>query len=149
MNWEKLGSPARATLKNTKISLLVGKNLEVQPKDNTQKIPILNLWGNCENLCPNLSFTIVIRNGKIVWKHGSCCLYFRLNLKYLGWPYREYIKTAKNGDFCEELLSENDFEAVLATFCCYDHDAKVSEAVQKIAADQKDYDKYSSCVTIC
>ena len=27
-------------------------------------------------------------------------------------------KTAKNGSFCEELLSENDFEAVLANFCC-------------------------------
>ena len=33
--------------------------------------------------------------------------------------------------------SENGFEAVLATFCCYDHDAKASEAVQKIATEQK------------
>ena len=24
-------------------------------------------------------------------------------------PYRKYIKTTKNGGFCEELLSENDF----------------------------------------
>ena len=64
-------------------------------------------------------------------------LIFCLNLKYLGWPYRAYIRTAKNGDFCEELLSENDFETVLATFCCYDHGAKASEAVQKIAIDQK------------
>ena len=32
--------------------------------------------------------------------------------------------------FKEELLCENDFEAVLATFCCYDHGAKASEAVQ-------------------
>ena len=37
---------------------------------------------------------------KIVWKHGPYCWYFRLNLKYLGWPCRAYIKTAKNGDFC-------------------------------------------------
>ena len=43
----------------------------------------------------------------------------------------------KIGDFCEELLSENDFEAVLATFCCYDHGANSSEAVQKIVTDQK------------
>ena len=43
---------------------------------------------------------IVIRNGKIVWKHGPYCWYFRLNLKYFGWPYRAYIRTAKNGDFC-------------------------------------------------
>ena len=36
-------------------------------------------------------------------------------------PYRKYIKTAKNGGFCEELLSENDFEAVLVNFCCYEY----------------------------
>ena len=39
----------------------------------------------------------------------------------------------KNGSFCEELLSENDFEAVLANFCCYDYDANAFEAVQKIS----------------
>ena len=94
-------------------------------------------------------FTIVIRNGKIVWKHGPYRWYFQLNLKYLGWLYRAYIKTAKNGDFSEELLSENDFETVLATFCCYDHGAKASEAVQKIATDQKEYRKCSLCVIIC
>ena len=55
----------------------------------------------------------------------------------MGWPYRAYIRTAKNSDFCEEMCSENDFEAVLATFCCYDHGAKASEAVQKIATDKK------------
>ena len=32
-----------------------------------------------------------------------------------------YIKTAKNGGFSGELISENDFEAILATFCCYDY----------------------------
>ena len=36
-------------------------------------------------------------------------------------PYRKYIKTAKNGGFCEELPSENDFEAVLVNFCCYEY----------------------------
>ena len=35
-------------------------------------------------------------------------------------PYRKYIKTAKNGGFCE-LISENDFEAVLVNFCCYEY----------------------------
>ena len=70
-------------------------------------------------------------------------------MKYLGWPNRAYIKTAKNGDFCEELLSENDFEAVLAIFCCYDHDPNASEAVQKIAIDQKEYRKHSLCIIIC
>ena len=50
---------------------------------------------------------------------------------------------------CEELLSENDFEAVLVTFYCYGHGAKASEAVQKIATDQKKYRKCSSYVIIC
>ena len=36
-------------------------------------------------------------------------------------PYRKHIKAAKNGGFCEELLSENDFEAVLVNFCCYEY----------------------------
>ena len=36
-------------------------------------------------------------------------------------PYRKYINTGKNGGFCEELLSENDFEAVLVNFCCYEY----------------------------
>ena len=58
---------------------------------------------------------------------------FGLNLKYLEWPYREYIKTAKNGSFCEELLGEIDFEVVLANFCCYGYGANASEAVQKIS----------------
>ena len=39
----------------------------------------------------------------------------------------------ENGIFCEELLGENDFEAVLVNFCCYEYGANVSEAVQKIS----------------
>ena len=70
-------------------------------------------------------------------------------MKYLGWLYREYTKTLKNGGFREELLNEYDFEAVLTNFCCYDYGANTSEAVQKIIADQKDYHKCSSCVIVC
>ena len=108
-------------------------------------------WLNQTKSCKSLSvskhfFDWNIVNGKIVWKHGPLC--FCLNFSYLGWTYRTYIKTAKNGDFCEELLSENEFETVLATFFCYDHGAEVSEAVQKIARDQKEYRKCSSCVII-
>ena len=54
----------------------------------------------------------------------------------------------KNGGFCEELLSENNFEAVLANFCCYDYGANSSEVVQKIATNQKDYHKCSSCFSL-
>ena len=61
-----------------------------------------------------------------------------LNLKYLGWSYRAYMKIAKNGDICEEFFNENDFEAALATFC-YHYGAKASGVVQKIATDQKEY----------
>ena len=46
------------------------------------------------------------------WKDSlerwAVLLTFCLNLKYLGWPYRAYIKTSQNGDFWEELLSENE-----------------------------------------
>ena len=38
-----------------------------------------------------------------------------------------------SGSFCEELLSENDFEAALVNFCCYEYGANASEAVQKIS----------------
>ena len=69
-------------------------------------------------------------------------------MEYLTWPYRAYIKTTENDNFCEDLLSENDFEAVLTTFCCYDHGAKTSEAVQKITTDEKEYRKCSLCVII-
>ena len=47
------------------------------------------------------------------------------------------------------LAGENDIEAVLATFCCYDNGAKGFEAVQKIARDKKECPKSSSCVIIC
>ena len=43
-----------------------------------------------------------------------------------------------NGGFCEELLSENDFDVLLATFCCYEHGANASEAVQRIVTNQKE-----------
>ena len=54
-----------------------------------------------------------------------------MNLKYVGWWRREYIKIAKNVSFCEEFISEDDFEAALVSFCCYDYCTNASEAVQK------------------
>ena len=45
----------------------------------------------------------------------------------------QLFKFFKNGGFCEELLGENDFEAVLVNFCCYEYGANASEAVQKIS----------------
>ena len=62
------------------------------------------------------------------------------------------MKTAKNDcfhGFSDEFLSENNFKAVLTTFCCYDYGANASEAVDKITTDQKDYHKCSLCVIVC
>ena len=42
-------------------------------------------------------------------------------------------QTAKNGSICEDLLSENDFEAVLVNFRCYEYGTIASEAFQKIS----------------
>ena len=41
-------------------------------------------------------------------------------------------ENTSNGGFCEEQLSENDFDTVLVSFCCYDYGANASEVVQKI-----------------
>ena len=49
--------------------------------------------------------------------------------------------------FSDEFLSENDFETVLVTFCYYDYGVKTSK--EKIATDQKDYQKCSLCVIVC
>ena len=52
---------------------------------------------------------------------------FFLNLKYL--VVQRIDKRAKNDGFGEGLLSENDFETILATSYCYEYVANASEAV--------------------
>ena len=79
----------------------------------------------------------------------AALLMFSFELETAGLALQRYIKIAKNGGFYVELVSENDFEAVLTTFCCYDHGTTTSEAVQKIVTDQKEYHNCSSCVIIC
>ena len=49
--------------------------------------------------------------------------------------------------FSDEILSKNDFETVLVTFCCYDYGVKTSKG--KITTDQKDSQKCSLCVIVC
>ena len=51
---------------------------------------------------------------------------------YLNISIQKIHQNSKNGGFCEELLSENDFEAVLVNFCCCEYGAN-AEAVQKIS----------------
>ena len=73
---------------------------------------------------------------------------FSLELEISGAAVQRIHQNSEKWWLCEELFGENDFEAVLVTFRCYDHGAYASEAVQKIATDQKDYRKCSSCVTV-
>ena len=51
-------------------------------------------------------------NSKIVWKHGPSCWYYHLNFKFLGWPYKEYIKIAKTVACSDDFLSGDEFDAV-------------------------------------
>ena len=76
-------------------------------------------------------------------------LMFSLELEIFVVAVQRIHQNRKKGDFCDELLSENDLEAVLATFCFYDQGVNASEAVQKIATDKKYCHKCSSCVIVC
>ena len=95
------------------------------------------------------SAIIVIRKWKDSLETPAGLLIFLLELEISGVAVQNIHKNSENGDFCEELLRENVFETVLAPLCCYDHGAKASEAVQKIATDLEEYHKCSSCVIIC
>ena len=74
---------------------------------------------------------------------------FSLEVEISGVAAQRIHQNSEKWWLCEELLSENIFEAVLATFCCYDYGACASEAVPKIATDQKDHHKCSLCVIVC
>ena len=76
-------------------------------------------------------------------------LVFSFEIEIYGVAVQRIHQNNKKCWLCEELLSENDFEAVLATLCCYDYGANASGAVQKIVANQKDYHKSSSFVIVC
>ena len=76
-------------------------------------------------------------------------LIFSLEFEISGVAVQSIHQNSEKWRFCEDLLSENNIEVVLATFCCYDHGAKASEAVQKIATDKKEHCKCSLCVMIC
>ena len=103
---------------------------------------------------------IVIEHNHKKWKDSlktrATLLIFSLELEIsrIG-RTRNTSKQRKMADFTvfhccfEEFLSENDFEAVLDTFSCYDYGANASEAVEKIATDQKDDQKCSLCVIVC
>ena len=62
---------------------------------------------------------------------------FSLELEISGVAVQSIHQNSEKWWLLWGLLSENNFEAVLANFCCYDDGAKAFEAVQKIATDQR------------
>ena len=54
---------------------------------------------------------------------------FSLEFEIFGVAVQKYIKRVKSSGFCEELLSETEFEADLAIFCCYEYGTNASEVV--------------------
>ena len=89
---------------------------------------------------------MVMRNGKIVWKH--VLLYFRLNLKYQGGRTEHTSKQWKMMTFVRNCLMKMTLTA-LATSCCYGLGVMPSKTVQEITADQKEYRKCPLRVIIC
>ena len=82
----------------------------------------------------NVSVIIVIRNRKIVWKHGPYYWYFCMNIKFL----REYIKTVKITGCSENFLCGDEFDAISINSRFYSDDADLYESVKKTATDDKD-----------
>ena len=79
----------------------------------------------------------------------AALLIFSLELEISMVAVQRIHQNSEKWWLCEKFLSENDFEAVLVTICCYDNGASASEAVQMIATDQNDYHKCSLCVIAC
>ena len=74
---------------------------------------------------------------------------FSLELEMSGVAVQSTHQNSEMTTFTRNCSVKMTFEAVLATFRCYNHGAKVSEEVQKIDTDQKEYCKCSLCVIIC
>ena len=65
-------------------------------------------------------------------------LIFSLELQIFEVAIQRRHQTAKNGCFhlfSEEVLSENDIQAVLVTFCCYDYGPNAFETVANMHTD--------------
>ena len=76
-------------------------------------------------------------------------LIFLLQLKISGVAVEKYIKLAKMAAFSEDFHCGDNFDAVLAIFCYYGYGTSASEAVEKMATDEKDYRKCSFCFIVC
>ena len=70
-------------------------------------------------------------------------LIFSLELELSGVALQGIYQSSKKRLLPVRILSEDKFDTVLATFCCYDYGANSSETVEKITTDEKDYQKSS------
>ena len=66
----------------------------------------------------------------------------------------ETVRQFRNTSLIVDILAEDflcrfGFDAVLAIFRSYGYGTNASEAVEKIAANKKDYHKHSFCFIIC
>ena len=92
--------------------------------------------------------TMVIRNGKMVWKHG-------LIIDIFAWTWNIWDGGTENTSKQRKMVAFMRNCSVKITLRLFQPLSVVMtmvatlEAVQKIATNPKDYHKYSSCVTVC
>ena len=96
------------------------------------------------------NFGIVIKKRKDSLKIRAILLIYSFELEISRVAVQAIHQNSKKvAAFSEEILSENDIEAVLVPSCCYDYGASASEEIEKIATDKKDHHKCSLCVIVC
>ena len=106
---------------------------------STPPVRLHNVWLNTSSPSAHLYFNHSYKKRKDGLETQAALFWLQVEISWVA--VHSIHQNSENGEFCKELLSENDFEAVLVTFCCYGHGGKASEAVQRIAADQKEYRK--------
>ena len=107
-------------------SYIESKNQSGSPKKNicwygTQKLP-RNLNNYLRNYQTETAIFLATKHKKAITASS-----------YLNFSIQKIHQNGKSGGFCEDLLSENDFEAVLVNICCYVYGGSAFEAVQKIS----------------
>ena len=90
----------------------------------------LNSWHHSHKKQEDDLETQIVFVDIFTW-NWNICFEVAVHTEYI--KYIEYIQTAKNGSFCEELLSENGFDAVLVNFCSCDYGTNACEGVKKIS----------------
>ena len=130
------------------------QNLLAFDKFNAKLLGIRTKFSLWETTCSNLTIKTPVLNHnhkkrKDSLEKRAVLLIYLLELEIYGVAVQRIHENSQKWCLCKELLTENGFEAVLASFCSHDYGANGFEAVQKIYADQKEYHKCSSYVIVC